>query len=85
MQLEEHNNADSNYYVEAEKVLDVTQRAYEIFKSSEEEEKREFLQYMLQNSVLKGRKLELTLQKPFDEILEYASRQLWLPREDSNL
>lgn len=78
LQIEEHNNADSNYYVEAKKVLDVTQRAYEIFESSEDAEKRQFLQYMLQNSVLKERKLEMTLQKPFSQVLEYTSRQAWL-------
>ena len=85
LQIEEHNNADSNYYVEAKKVLDVTQRAYEIFESSEDAEKRQFLQYILQNSVLKGRKLEMTLQTTFQQILEYTSRQAWLPRQDSNL
>lgn len=62
--------------------MDVTQRAYEIFESSEDAEKRQFLQYMLQNSVLKGRKLEMTLQTTFQQILGYTSRQAWLLLKD---
>lgn len=35
MQIENHTKTDSNYYVEATKVLDVAQRAHEIFESFE--------------------------------------------------
>ncbi|OGH17155.1 MAG: hypothetical protein A2869_01960 [Candidatus Levybacteria bacterium RIFCSPHIGHO2_01_FULL_40_58] len=83
MQIENHTKADSNYYIEAKKVLDVAQRSYEIFKSSEDEEKRQFLQFMLQNSVLDGRKVEFTLQKPFDDLLKYAELKAWLALMDS--
>lgn len=69
MQIENHAKADSNYYVEAKKVLDVAERAFEIFESSEDEEKRQFLTFMLQNSVLNGKKLDFTLREPFDAIL----------------
>ncbi|PIY94346.1 MAG: hypothetical protein COY68_03185 [Candidatus Levybacteria bacterium CG_4_10_14_0_8_um_filter_35_23] len=85
MQIENHTKADSNYYIEAKKVLDVAQRAYEIFKSSEDEEKRQFLQFMLQNSVLDGRKIDFTLKEPFDAILNANMLKTKLPREDSNL
>lgn len=78
MQIENHTKADSNYYVEAKKLLDVAQRAYEIFESSEDEEKRQFLQFMLQNSILRGRKLDFTLQTPFNDLLYYTDRKAWL-------
>jgi len=78
MQIENHTKADSNYYVEATKVLDVAQRAHEIFESSEDEEKRQFLQFMLQNSVLNGRKVDFTLQTTFQQLLEYTEHQAWL-------
>jgi len=42
------------------------------------EEKRQFLQFMLQNSVLKGRKIDFTLQTTFQQPLEYTERQAWL-------
>lgn len=78
MQLENHLNADSNYYVEAKKVLDVTERNYEIFESSEDEEKQQFLTFMLQSSVLNGKKLDFTLRKPFDAILNANESKTWL-------
>ena len=78
MQIENHTKADSNYYVEATKVLDVAQRAHEIFESSEDEEKRQFLQFMLQNSVLNERKVDFTLQTTFQELLKYTEHQAWL-------
>jgi site-specific DNA recombinase len=85
IQIENHTKADSDYYIEAKKILDVSQRAYEIFKSSEDEEKRQFLTFMLQNSVLNERKLDVTLRKPFDDLLSCSQQQNWSGREDSNL
>ena len=57
-------------------------RAYEIFESSEDEEKRQFLTFMLQNSVLNGRKLDLTLREPFQDLLHANESKTWLPLID---
>jgi len=51
----------------------------QLFQSSELEERRQLLKFALQNCVLDGKKVRYTLQKPFDAILIYASRQAWLP------
>ncbi len=77
IQIENHTKADSDYYIEAKKILDASQRAYEIFESSEDEEKRQFLTFMLQNSVLNERKLDFTLRKPFDDLLSCGQQQNW--------
>ncbi|MCD6225468.1 recombinase zinc beta ribbon domain-containing protein [bacterium] len=77
--------AEDEYYITANYLLELANRAYELFKSSEAEEKRQLLKLVLQNCTLKGRKLQFTLKKPFDSILFCASRQAWLPGEDSNL
>ena len=45
----------------------------EIFDSSEVHEKRAILNLLLQNPKVSGKKLEFTLRKPFDAVLELAS------------
>lgn len=77
--------AEDNYYLSVNYLLQLTQRAYDLFISSEIEEKRQILKLILQNSVLDGRLVKYSLLKPFDTILNYSDSQSWLPREDSNL
>lgn len=77
--------AEDNYYLSVNYLLQLTQRAYDLFISSEIEEKRQILKLILQNSVLDGRLVKYSLLKPFDTILNYSDSQAWLPREDSNL
>lgn len=79
LQMEEHSKADENYYIEASKILELAHRAYEIYKSSELEEKKELLRYLLQNSKLDGKNLVPTLQMPFDAILTANKTGNWLP------
>jgi hypothetical protein len=45
----------------------------EIFKSSEPHEKRAFLNYLLQNPTVSGKKLDFTVRKPYNAILEVAT------------
>jgi hypothetical protein len=67
-------------------VLSVGRRAMEIFENfSEPVEKRTFLNYILQNLTLEGKKLEFNLASPFDAILELSNSPEWLCGQDSNL
>jgi hypothetical protein len=66
-------------------ILDLTSRAYELFKSSEVEEKRQLIKLILSNLELNGEKLVWQAHKPFDLILEMNDCQLWCARQDSNL
>ncbi len=77
-------DAEDNYYITASYILELSKRAYELFKSSEVEEKRQIIKLTLQNLRLDGKTLRYEATKPFDTILNYADRQLWLPRLDSN-
>ena len=74
--------AEDDYYLTSKYLLELTQRAYYLFVSSEIEEKRQLLKLILQNSRLDGRLVRYDLLKPFDTILNYADRQLWLRRWD---
>lgn len=73
LQKEDHTNADREYHITASTVFNLAKRALEIFDSSEVPEKRQFLSYLLQNSVLDGRKLAFTLRNPFNLISQYSS------------
>lgn len=43
--MERHSKADEKYYIEAGKLLELARRAYELFESSEDSEKRELLNF----------------------------------------
>src|SRR3989344_6383853 len=64
--LEEHTNADESYHIAASTVLNLAKRALAIFESSEVPEKRALLNYLLQTSVVQGKKPVFTLRSPFD-------------------
>ena len=82
IQMEEHSKADDNFYITAATVLDLLSRVLEIFKSSEVNEKRALLKFLLQNCVLNGRKLLFELKTPLDAIAQCGKTQDWLPGLD---
>ena len=84
-QLAKLHFADEEYYITSEYLLKLASKARELFESSELQEKRLFLKLTLQNLELEGKKVRFDYQKPFDVIANYASRQLWLPDQDSDL
>lgn len=69
-EIQRYTDADENYYITANTVLNLAKRAYKIFESSEVAEKRQLLNFLLQNLQLKGRKLVFTLKTPFDTVLK---------------
>lgn len=71
--------ADGEYYLSSEYILQLANRAYDLFLSSEAEEKRQLIKLTLQNLKLKGKKIDFDLVKPFDEVFACSSRQSWLP------
>lgn len=76
--------AEDEYYITAIYLLELANKAYDLFKSSEIEEKRQLLKLTLQNLVLSGKKVQFQVQKPFDTILNFADSPSWLLGLDSN-
>jgi DNA invertase Pin-like site-specific DNA recombinase len=72
MQCNEHSGSDRDFYINASKILDLAGRAWEIFESSEPEEKTQLLNFILQNFSLEGKKLLFEAKNPFAGVLEYA-------------
>ena len=67
--ISKHDKADKNYYITANTVLNLAKKAREIFDSSEPEEKRQLLNFLLQNLELKDKNLKYKLKTPFDTVL----------------
>ena len=72
--------ADEDYYLTSEYLLQLANRAYDLFISSEAEEKRQLLKLTLQNLELDGKTVEFELVKPFDKVFACTSSQSWLRR-----
>ncbi|EKE11104.1 MAG: recombinase [uncultured bacterium] len=81
----EHVEADENFCINANKILSLASRAWEIFESSEAQEKTQLLKFTLQNFSLTGKNLSFEAKIPFSGILEYANSGSMLRDQDSNL
>jgi site-specific DNA recombinase len=85
IELDEHRNADYEYQTTVSTVLSVARRARSIFENcSEPQEKRAFLNMLLQNPTIEGKKLYFSIASPFDLVLDLASSPDWLRGLDSN-
>lgn len=68
--MNQYTDADENFYLTANMVLNLAKRVYEIFQNSEVEEKRQLLNFLLQNLKLQGKNLVFELKTPFDTVLQ---------------
>ena len=80
--MENLERVDDDYYSNANTLLELANRAYDLFMCSELDEKRQFLGFVLQNANFDGKNLDFTLKKPFDTLVLCAKRQNWLPLKD---
>lgn len=81
--MSEHSKADYEYQNTVAIVISVARRAKTIFdNSSEPARKRQFLNYILQNPTVNGKKLYFTIASPFNLVLELADSPNWLPLVD---
>ena len=69
VQLEFQTHNDEQYHINARKILSLSQRAYDLFISSEVEQKRQLINFSLSNLLLDGKKLEFTIRSPFSDIV----------------
>lgn len=75
-----HSEADEEFYLIANTILNIAKRALEIFKSSEVPEKRQLLNFLLQNPTVNGKKLYFSIASPFNLVLDLANSPNLLPR-----
>jgi len=75
-------DTEDNYYLTVDHVLNLANRAKNIFESSEMEEKHQLIKMTLQNLRLNGSLVQYDYLNPFDEIVKYADRSAWLHTVD---
>jgi hypothetical protein len=98
IEMEEHSRADHDYKTTVATVLSMARRSNQIFEGAELHEKRQFINFLVQNPQLKERELVFELKKPMNTVLELArfssqkqkatsistDRPSWLGGRDSN-
>jgi site-specific DNA recombinase len=98
-QIEQHQHANQTYVDEGVQLLELAQRATNLYERQEMREKRRLLDFVFSNSTWKDGRLIPTYRKPFDILAitneayhkEKAARSdsvglftIWLPGPDSN-
>jgi hypothetical protein len=68
--IEEHQDANQSYLDEGIRILELSQRAHELFQKQESREKRRLLNFLLSNCTWKNGELEVIYRQPFDMIAE---------------
>ena len=68
--IEEHQEANRSYLDEGIRILELSQKAHELFQKQEPREKRRLLNFLLSNCTWKNGELEVTCRQPFDMIME---------------
>lgn len=76
--MEQHTIADESYYITVSTVLDLARRALKIFQNSEIDEKRQLLNFLLQNCLLKEKTLMFEMKTPYNALASYGSHNKWL-------
>jgi hypothetical protein len=75
--MKQYDNANNSYYVTANTILSLAQRAEEIFESSEPEEKRQLLNFLFLNLKMSGKNLQYSLKAPFEGVLLATNSLNW--------
>jgi len=75
--LERLQDAEDNYYITAKQIFKLVNRAYELFESSEVDERRQLIKLILSNVMVEDEKVLYDAQKPFDLILEANHCKSW--------
>ena len=84
-QITKLNEADDNFEITVEYLLDVASRSYSLFKSSGIDTKRKILKLVFPNFYLDGQNLSYDIRKPFDLFIKGLNHPINLGRKDSNL
>ena len=77
-QLAKHQEADDDFYVSLNLLLELVQNAASLFKKAETEQKRKLLNLLCWNLQIQDGNLIFSMRSPFDLFLNANNRQEWL-------
>jgi len=81
-QLKNYSSADNEFFISSSYLLELVQRAEELFLQAEPAQKQQLLKFVLANAKIEGQKLIFNLKKPFEGILAANQNEKWLPVAD---
>lgn len=84
LEKEKYQNAEKAFKHGTITAFQILSKAYELFEVSKIEQKRRLINFIFLNLRLNGEKLEYTLQKPFNLIVNLDSHPSWRAGWDSN-
>lgn len=73
------NETSDSFEDQVISVFELANKSYELFKSSESEDKRKIINLLFPNLQMDGKKVLFSLQKPLQEWIELKERSIWLP------
>ncbi len=85
VRLDKVGKANDEFSITVNYLLDISSRAFELFKSSEIDVKRKIINFVFSNLVIDGKNLEFSIRKPFDKFVNLSKGSNWLRQQDSNL
>lgn len=83
-QLAQHQDADDDFYISLNLLLELVQNTASLFKKADIEQKRKLLNLLCWNLQMKDGKLMFSMRSPFDLFLNASNGTEWQGRQDSN-
>ncbi|MDD4286838.1 MAG: hypothetical protein PHN33_00630 [Candidatus Peribacteraceae bacterium] len=78
-EMRSHSKADETFLISCSYLLELLQRASDLFARSQAAQKNRLLRFVLANASVKGEKLIYNLKSPFSGIVQCVKSQEWLP------
>lgn len=73
--LQGQTSAYESFAITVSALLDIASNAYDLFVSSEIEEKRQLMGFVFSNLKIKANKLEYSMRRPFNMLVNTSNRQ----------
>lgn len=83
-EMRSHSKTDETFLTSCSYLLELLQRASDLFERSQPAQKNQLLRFVLANTKVDGEKLVWNLKSPFSGIAQCVKTKEWLPGLDSN-
>ena len=84
IKLNAQQKANKSYYETGVRLIELSNRAYELYEKQNVKEKQKLLKFLLSNSKMQGNTVDFVLKMPFSLIVESKKSKNWLGWLDSN-
>jgi hypothetical protein len=78
IKLNAQQKANKSYYESGVKLIELSNRAYELYEKQNMKEKQKLLKILLSNSKMQGNTVDFVLKMPFSLIVETKKSKHWL-------